>query len=273
MLDAITRITEQAAHILPIVALCMALGLAAKRSALWSSVGTGRREFSTNVGFWLIDAAILLPIIGLATGIALQPVPVSGPLVQFWNALPAWVVAVAAVIAGDLIGYFRHRLEHSRWLWPAHEVHHSDTAISWSTLYRMHPLNRLTTAGIDTFVLALCGFPPVALLVNYAVRNAWGTIIHADLPWSLGPFGKVIISPAAHRVHHAADERLAGSNFATVFTFWDRAFGTWRSPLGLEDCATGVRSVSRGLLGEMARPFESWANALFSVTAPQSRRS
>ena len=38
-----------------------------------------------------------------------------------------WPTILAAVAAGDLFGYWRHRAQHSRWLWPAHAIHHSDT--------------------------------------------------------------------------------------------------------------------------------------------------
>jgi len=32
-----------------------------------------------------------------------------------------------------------------------------------------------------------------------------------------------------HRIHHSADHRETDSNYGTVFSFWDRLFGTWRS--------------------------------------------
>lgn len=45
---------------------------------------------------------------------------------SFFEALPTWATLLIAVAVGDLIGYFRHRLEHSTWLWPIHSMHHSD---------------------------------------------------------------------------------------------------------------------------------------------------
>jgi hypothetical protein len=39
---------------------------------------------------------------------------------QFWNNLPSVLVALAAVFVGDFVGYWRHRFEHTRLLWPAH---------------------------------------------------------------------------------------------------------------------------------------------------------
>jgi hypothetical protein len=38
--------------------------------------------------------------------------------------------------------------------------------------------------------------------------------------WTYGPAGRVMISPAYHRIHHRATGRL-DINLGTVFTFWD----------------------------------------------------
>ncbi len=68
-------------------------------------------------------------------------------------------------------------------------IHHSDTDMTWLTLSRFHPINRITTALIDTFFLALLGFPTWALVANNLVRHYYGEFIHADLPWTYGRFG------------------------------------------------------------------------------------
>ena len=81
--------------------------------------------------------------------------------------------------------------------------------------------------------------------------------IHADLPWTLGPVGKVLISPAAHRLHHIDDDKLMGQNFGGLFTLWDRLFGTFDDARGHLNCRTGIAGGTRPLLGELARPFEA----------------
>jgi len=91
-----------------------------------------------------------------------------------------------AVFAGDFIGYWRHRLEHSQWLWPSHAIHHSDTEMTWLTLLRFHPINRLSSLILDYAFLLMLGLPPYALIVNNLVRHYYGMVIHADLPWTYG---------------------------------------------------------------------------------------
>jgi len=98
---------------------------------------------------------------------SLMAILVTVPLITHWGLLeksifdswPTWLTLLVALFVGDLTGYFRHRLEHLKWLWPIHVMHHSDRDMTWFTLYRFHPLNRLTTVLIDTSLLMATGFP------------------------------------------------------------------------------------------------------------------
>jgi sterol desaturase/sphingolipid hydroxylase (fatty acid hydroxylase superfamily) len=178
---------------------------------------------------------------------------------EAWSAWPFAFVALLAIIAGDFIGYWRHRLEHTRWLWPSHAVHHSDTEMTWLALARFHPVSRLATLLIDNAFLFLLGFPPEAMLVNNLVRHYWGHFIHADLPWTFGPLGKIIVSPAMHRWHHALDRRAHDTNFATIFAVFDRLFGTYRVP-GPCTGPLGVKAdMGRGVAGQLAYPLKPQA--------------
>ena len=122
--------------------------------------------------------------------------------------------------------------------------------MTWLTLSRFHPINRITTALIDTFFLALLGFPTWALVANNLVRHYYGEFIHADLPWTYGRFGTLMVSPAMHRWHHARDVVGSGSNFATVFAVFDKFFGTFYLPgrcdvpLGVTEDHTRARASS-----------------------------
>ncbi|MEO0462151.1 MAG: sterol desaturase family protein [Pseudomonadota bacterium] len=257
MRDTAIFLIEEAVDLLPYLAVFALIAVLAKGIGVLSGAWRARGEISTNLALWLFDLLVIMPVV-LLPSLILQKlfVPATG-LAQIWAAMPFWLVAVIAVVAGDLIGYWRHRIEHHSSIWDAHAVHHSDTQFNWFTLYRMHPVNRFTTVTIDTFALAMLGLPPAALIANNVVRNIWGAFIHSDAPWRLGVLGTALISPVAHRVHHIDDAALAGRNFATVFTFWDRMFGTWHDGKGLERCATGVEGGSRGFVGEMLRPFPS----------------
>lgn len=175
----------------------------------------------------------------------------------FWTNFHPVVVGFWAVFIGDLVGYWRHRLEHTPLLWPSHAVHHSDDEMTWLSLERFHPLNYLTTFTIDASALLVLGFPAYAIVANTLVRHYYGFFIHADLPWTYGRASWIFVSPAMHRWHHAADRRFFQTNFATVFSVFDRLFGTFRVPgpctarLGVTD---DIKSTLFGQLSYMFEP-------------------
>ena len=167
----------------------------------WAAAKRAMQETRFNLVMHLLNSLIVAPFLGvlyvLMTNFAdefdwrLLPSHV-------WNAAPPIVVAFVAVFAGDLIGYWRHRLEHTRFLWPSHALHHSDTEMTWLARERFHPINRLTTFVVDTSFLILLGFPAYALLVEAGVRYYYGFLIHADLPWNYGRLTYVFVSPVMH---------------------------------------------------------------------------
>jgi sterol desaturase/sphingolipid hydroxylase (fatty acid hydroxylase superfamily) len=194
-----------------------------------------------NVLSFVLDVLMVAPLLAVVIGWMQGALyrPTVGWLPSLWHQLPAWGVILAAVFVGDGIAYFRHRLEHSRWLWPFHAMHHSDREMTWFTLYRFHPLNRLSTLVIDMGALLLLGFPPWVMFFNALIRHYYGLLIHADVPWTYGRLGRIFVSPAMHRWHHVRQGEGIGSNFATVFSVFDQWFGTYyvpspcREPLGL----------------------------------------
>jgi sterol desaturase/sphingolipid hydroxylase (fatty acid hydroxylase superfamily) len=224
----------------------------------WAAAKRAFHETRVNLALHILDAftigALLIPLYALmanfADAFALRLI---GP--HFWDRIPSFLVGFAAVFAGDFIGYWRHRLEHTRFLWPSHAVHHSDTAMTWLALIRFHPLNRLSTFVIDNSFLLLLGLPAYALLINAAVKHYYGFFIHADLPWTYGRLDKIFVSPVMHRWHHSIDPVAYQTNFATVFSIFDRAFGTYRVP-GLPNTPLGVTSdMGGGVLGQLLHPF------------------
>ncbi len=233
-------------------------------------------EVRLNLAFYFLDALFVVPLLtvliaAIRFGVAeysLAPVPE-----QLWRSAGGPTTFVAVLFLGDFISYWRHRVEHTRWFWPAHVIHHSDTEMTWLTLLRFHPINRITTAAIDIAFLAVLGFPTWALVANNLVRHYYGEFIHADLPWMYGPFEKVFVSPVMHRWHHARDVKGTGSNFATVFSVFDRAFGTHYVP-GLCTVPLGVTEdqyPGRGVIRHLIHPFVAWSSAI--AGAVRSSRS
>ena len=96
---------------------------------------------------------------------------------------------------------------------------HSLLRQSWAPFHGLlhHPL--LALAGFDIRVVIVCA----------AVSNCWQVLEHTSLPvrfprW----FEAVVMTPAAHRHHHARGGGLA--NVGPFLTCWDRLAGTWVPP-------------------------------------------
>jgi len=182
-----------------------------------------------NMIVYLVDALIISLPIGFLVIALYKHLGATQPAMPMSSA-PDWIVGVACVVVGDFIGYWRHRLEHSRFLWSAHSLHHSDEQMTWFTTYRIHPLNRATTAIIDNCALLLVGFPIWAIALAAVIRRFYGMFVHMNRPWTLGILGRIFVSPAMHRWHHVKSGPGMSRNYAQIFSIYDRMFGTYYVP-------------------------------------------
>ena len=233
-----------------------ALALLVKRRAIGAALARVRGEFTTNLGLLLFNLVLFGPLFALPEGFIRDRLVVLPALGEFWSGLNEVVVLACAILVYDFVVYWRHRAEHHRLLWPIHATHHADTALHWLSVQRKHPLSKLLSVLVDVWLLFLIGLPEWAIAAAAFLRSWWGFFIHADVPWTLGIFGNVLISPAAHRLHHIRDEALMGSNYGNTVTLWDKLFGTYVDPAPYLDCETGIAEGTRGFLGELGRPFE-----------------
>jgi sterol desaturase/sphingolipid hydroxylase (fatty acid hydroxylase superfamily) len=146
--------------------------------------------------------------------------------VQHW---PGWLLVPLAVVAMDGANWLAHFADHRLgFLWRFHAVHHSQEELSVLTSFRAHPL--MHTSG---FLLATV--PVVALLPDRPIAPVLitayvcvGTLQHANLRWTFGPAGWLIVSPAYHRLHHAREDQSI--NLGVVLTIWDILAGRARFP-------------------------------------------
>jgi sterol desaturase/sphingolipid hydroxylase (fatty acid hydroxylase superfamily) len=112
--------------------------------------------------------------------------------------------------------------------------------------------------------------------VVLTVYACLGALPHANVRWTYGPVGRIMISPAYHRIHHSATGRL-DINLGTVFAIWDmlsrRAVFPARAaadgtvietglsgrPVPVEQSGSRLR-LGRIMLSQLAEPFTSIKN-------------
>ena len=137
--------------------------------------------------------------------------------------MPLTVVAMDG--ANWLAHYADHRLGP---LWRFHALHHSQEELSVLTSFRAHPLMHTTGFLLATVpVVALTPTRPIAPVL-ITIYICIGTLQHANLRWTFGPAGRVLVSPAYHRLHHAPDTQRV--NLGVVLTIWDILAGCARFP-------------------------------------------
>ena len=145
---------------------------------------------------------------------------------QHW---PGWLLIPLTLVAMDAANWLAHYADHRLDpLWRFHALHHSQEELSVLTSFRAHPLMHTTGFLLATIpVVVLMPTRPIAPVL-ITIYVCIGTLQHANLRWTFGPLGRVIVSPAYHRLHHAPDTQ--GVNLGVVLTIWDALIGRARFP-------------------------------------------
>lgn len=147
--------------------------------------------------------------------------------------LPIWMVLILSVAFYDITAYWIHRATHKiPVLWRFHRVHHSDTTMDSSTVFRFHPLELILVFGVGNILTAaLFGTDVFTLALYYFVLYAFFFFEHANLNfphWLNRTIGLIFVMPDHHRVHHQQNQYYTDSNYADIFIIWDRLFGTFK---------------------------------------------
>jgi sterol desaturase/sphingolipid hydroxylase (fatty acid hydroxylase superfamily) len=142
---------------------------------------------------------------------------------------PGWLVIPLTVVAMDAANWLAHYADHRVGaLWRFHALHHSQEELSVLTSFRAHPLMHTTGFLLATVpVVVLLPARPIAPVL-ITIYVCIGTLQHANLRWTFGPLGRMIVSPAYHRLHHDREDQHI--NLGVVLTIWDLLAGCARFP-------------------------------------------
>jgi sterol desaturase/sphingolipid hydroxylase (fatty acid hydroxylase superfamily) len=219
-----------------------------------------------DAGYLLLFAVLIAPLVILVdTGFSVVIHRDADFLVLTRIAPVPRVLTVVVILIGmDGMNWLAHVANH-RWaaLWRLHALHHSQEDMSVFTTFRTHPLSHATylPALVPALVLGANGTVPAAALIVYSCLV---TLPHANLRWSFGPLGRVLVSPAYHRLHHAQTpiDGRAVVNFGFVLVCWDRLAGCAAYPSSVEPVGTGIfgRPVPvEQAFSRPALPFVLWS--------------
>jgi sterol desaturase/sphingolipid hydroxylase (fatty acid hydroxylase superfamily) len=214
------------------IGLAVAIGAAGERFWPW-------RKQLTDWLRWL-HAGVLYVAATLVSNLVL-PIGVTG--VAFlaadknWGVLnvfpvPLWLSVLISILIIDFTQWICHwTMHHSASIWRIHRLHHSDEVIDVATAFRFHPAETLYRFLAQAIVIMAFGIPPLAVAISAALTIAADVWEHANIrfPQWLQFAASVIVTPDFHRIHHTTETRHQNSNLGTLFTFWDRLFGSYIS--------------------------------------------
>ncbi len=146
--------------------------------------------------------------------------------------LPTEADRIVGFLAFDLWMYGWHRANHTLPLfWRFHRMHHSDPALDSTSALRFHVGEIVLSSIFRLAVIPLLGIS-LRNLVLYEMMLEPVIIFHHSniaLPESWDRWLRLlIVSPNMHRVHHSDIPTETNSNYASIFSFWDRLWGTYR---------------------------------------------
>ena len=173
--------------------------------------------------------------------------------------LPTLIAIPTAIIIFDAWQYVWHRLNHRvPLLWRFHAVHHADAHVDASTALRFHTGEILASMSIRLAVLPLLGITIQQLMIYETLLLPIILFHHSNIriPRTLDRvLRSVTVTPRMHWVHHSQHQPETDSNFSSVFSWWDRVFGTFRLrsdpgqiELGLKDVAERDWNTLKGML-------------------------
>jgi sterol desaturase/sphingolipid hydroxylase (fatty acid hydroxylase superfamily) len=172
---------------------------------------------------------------------------------------------VVVFLVNTFIQYWVHRFMHTPLMWELHKVHHAAEEMNVITSFRSHPIEQLTSSLCNAFPVALLGAAAPVVLVYTALNMIYGSLSHSELKHKSKLWDLLLITPAAHRIHHSNRQEHFDTNFG-VLTLWDYLFGTYYPPsdeqlaYGIED---GQNFNRPGYLSEVFDNVRRWLSPIW----------
>ena len=224
-----------------------------------------RKGIATDVGFYFINALIPGLVLGPPISLAVLAIHrvMPGVVLTTIADWPIWLKACATMLVGEVAYYWAHRASHQiPLLWRFHAVHHSAEELDFLVNNRMHPIDMVWSRMIMlTPIFALGLANPLSYrdglfaTVVLATGSIWSYFIHSNIRWRLGPFEWLLTTPGFHHWHHTYGGKRRDCNYASMFPWLDRIFGThylpkeWPERYGIEE------PMPHTLAGQFVQPF------------------
>ncbi len=158
--------------------------------------------------------------------------------------LPVWIEAAITFLVADYTNYLWHKLNHKLpLLWRFHIVHHSDPDLDLSTATRFHFGELIGSVFFRGAFVFFSGATPLMVIVYEIIFEAANLFHHSNtrLPLRVEKaLNTIIVTPRMHGIHHSIYQNEADSNYAVIFSFWDRLHHTFNLRVPQDAITIGV---------------------------------
>jgi len=180
--------------------------------------------------------------------------------------LPSWAKVLCTVVFMDFMLYVWHILNHQvPLLWRFHLVHHTDLNMDVITASRFHAGELIISAVIKISLIFFIGADTFGVFLFESITIFAAQFHHSSLKvpaWFEKIFWVFFVPPSMHRTHHSVVIRERNTNYGTIFSLWDRFFGTLRTDVNQDRIRIGVGAYPKQdklnlhhlLLMPLARP-------------------
>lgn len=162
--------------------------------------------------------------------------------VEGMSVWPWWLQFAVFLIVNDFARYWLHRAYHySDFLWRFHRVHHTATEMDALSAFRVHLGETLIKYGLIVIPFYLLHVDRSVVIIYGAIDVLKGFWHHANCRLTIGPLNYIFNSAELHWWHHSVEAKPMNSNLGSIFSIWDRLFGTfyyrageWPSRIGVD---------------------------------------
>lgn len=212
-----------------------------------------------NLGLW---AMVLI-----SSPLIVAPITALGANAILWERPQGLTseIAGAAMFAADIIlldlwAYGLHRAYHvvpvlSRF----HRVHHLDEFLDTTSAFRFHIGEVIFSAAVRLIPIAVLAVPLTNVIVFETLLICAAIFHHSNVrlpPRIEAALSQIIVTPSIHWVHHHAVTADTNSNYAAIFSLWDRLFASRSEAQRDYEMKIGLESIEdKPLLGLVLMPF------------------
>lgn len=235
----------------------------------------GARFRGADLAYYFLNGlapAVLLAVpLALVAAVARLATPEA--YLQWLGDTPLLARIAAGLVISEIAAYWGHRLCHEHpVLWRFHAVHHAAERVDWLVNSRAHPFDIVFVRLFGLTPLYLLGLADPqatgaeAMIPVYVtlVGTVWSFFVHMNVRWRFGWLEQLVSTPAFHHWHHTNDEHR-DRNYAALFPWVDRVFGTLHLPKSWPPVYGVDQPPPKGLVAELTYPFTPQAPVSASV--------